>query len=322
MPNDPNSYVTALAANVMFLAGDKDCRKTVHGQARPNSRTKDGHVLGATTSVVGSEGDSLQVETTSLATLAWLREPAYAGNVELAIHFLADSCEGGRYGSTQSTVLALRAIVAYDKARAHPTAAGKIQLLIDEQPAGDAIAFDEHSQGAIKLPDFSGKIVPGKHVVQLKMTDGSELPFALSVNFNSTIPSSSAACKLSIATKLKDVQVSEGSITQADVTVTNATDAIVPTPIAIVGLPGGLEVRYDQLKELVKADRIAAYEVRGREVILYWRDLQPRESVQIPLSVVAAVPGIYTGPASRAYLYYADEFKRWNAGLKITIDAK
>ena len=142
------------------------------------------------------------------------------------------------------------------------------------------------------------------------------------MNYNSIVPSSSAACRLSIATKLKDAEVTEGSISEAEVTVTNLTDQTVPTPIAIVGLPGGLEVRYDQLKELVKTDRIAAYEVRGREVILYWRDMQPRQSVQIPLSVVAAIPGIYTGPASRVYLYYSDEFKQWSSGMKVTIDAK
>ena len=58
-----------------------------------------------------------QIETTALAVLAWLREPARVGNVERSMRFLAESCEGGRYGSTQSTVLALRAIVAYDQAR-------------------------------------------------------------------------------------------------------------------------------------------------------------------------------------------------------------
>ena len=30
-----------------------------------------------------------------------------------------------------------------------------------------------------------------------------------------------------------------------------------PTPIAIIGLPAGLEVLYDQLKELVGAERIS-----------------------------------------------------------------
>jgi hypothetical protein len=319
--NDPNSYVTALAANVMFLAGDREAAKMFMDKLA-QQQDKDGHVLGAITSVVASEGDSLQIETTALATLAWLRDAAYTGNVELGIHFLADSCENGRYGSTQSTVLALRAILAYDKARAHPTAAGSVQLIVDDKPVGEALAFDEHSQGAIKLPDFAALMTPGKHTVGLKMSDGSALPFALAVNSNSIVPASSNQCKLSIETKLKDTEIAEGAISEADVTVTNLTDKTVPTPIAIIGLPGGLEVRYDQLKELVKADRIAAYEVRGREVILYWRDMQPKESVEIPLSVVAAVPGTYTGPASRAYLYYSDEFKQWSGGMKVTIDAK
>ena len=68
--------------------------------------------------------------------------------------------------------------------------------------------------------------------------------------------------------------------------------------------------------------RIAAYEVRGREVILYWRDMQPKQKISLPLSVVAAVPGTYTAPASRTYLYYTDEFKQWTPGMSVTITAK
>jgi alpha-2-macroglobulin-like protein len=318
---DDNSYVTALAANVMHLAGD-------HGAARSlmdklaKLQDKDGHVNGAKTTVVGSGGSALQIETTALATLAWLREPSYVANVERAIGFLAESCKAGRYGSTQSTVLALRAIVAYDKARAHPAAAGTVQLVVDDQPVGEPIAFTSESKGAIKLPDISDKLAPGKHTLALKMADGSTLPYAMSVSFNSVTPASSDECKLRIATTLKDEQVDEGAITEALVTVTNTADEVVPTPIAIVGLPGGLEVRHDQLKELVKSQRIAAYEVRGREVVLYWREMQSKAAVEIPLSLTAAVPGTYTGPASRAYLYYTDEFKQWAQGMSITIAAR
>jgi uncharacterized protein YfaS (alpha-2-macroglobulin family) len=89
--------------------------------------------------------------------------------------------------------------------------------------------------------------------------------------------------------------------------------------VAIVGLPGGLEVRHDQLKELVQAGRIAAYEVRGREVVLYWRDLAAGQEVELPISLVAALPGTYQAPASRAYLYYGDEDKHWVAGGTVEI---
>jgi len=142
------------------------------------------------------------------------------------------------------------------------------------------------------------------------------------MSYHSITPASSEQCKISLAVSLKDTKLTEGSATEADITVTNRTDSTIPTPIAIIGLPGGLEVRYDQLKELARSQRIAAYEVRGREVILYWRDLQPNQRVEIPLSLSAAVPGDYTGPASRAYLYYADEKKQWIDGLKVDIEPK
>ena len=94
---------------------------------------------------------------------------------------------------------------------------------------------------------------------------------------------------------------------------------MIPTPVAIVGIPGGLEVRHDQLKELVKSGKIDAYEVMGREVVLYWRYLKGKDNFDLPLSLVAAVPGSFTGPASRAYLYYTDEYKNWAPGVKVNI---
>ena len=60
----------------------------------------------------------------------------------------------------------------------------------------------------------------------------------------------------------------------------------------------------------------------GREVVLYWRALDKEARVDLSLSLVAAVPGKYAGPASRAYLYYTDEHKQWADGLKVEIEPK
>jgi hypothetical protein len=118
---------------------------------------------------------------------------------------------------------------------------------------------------------------------------------------------------------LSDTFVAEGAVTEANVTVTNLSKEPVPMTVAIIGVPGGLEPRHDQLKELVKSGKIDAYEVIGREVVLYWRSLRTEQKSELPVSLVAAVPGTYTGPASRAYLYYTDEFKDWQDGMKVTI---
>ena len=114
-------------------------------------------------------------------------------------------------------------------------------------------------------------------------------------------------------------KVEEGASTEVNVSLFNTTSQKIPTPTAIIGIPGGLEVRHDQLKELVTAGKIAAYEVRGREVILYWLALEAEQRVDVSISLIAAIPGTYSGPASRAYLYYTDEHKIWCDGLAAKI---
>lgn len=60
---------------------------------------------------------SLDVEATSIAILAWLHEERFAGNVRSAVEWLAAQCQDGGFGSTQGTVLALKAIIAYVTSR-------------------------------------------------------------------------------------------------------------------------------------------------------------------------------------------------------------
>jgi len=100
---------------------------------------------------------------------------------------------------------------------------------------------------------------------------------------------------------------------------TNVKTEPLPMVVAIVGLPGGLEPRHEKLKELVKTQKIDFYEIKGREVILYWRGMNPSDTVACNLDVRAAIPGKYTGPASRAYLYYTPEHKQWVDGFSVEI---
>ncbi|MBN1209966.1 MAG: A-macroglobulin complement component [Myxococcaceae bacterium] len=316
-----NSYVLALAANVLALANEgAEARRLMDRLAAKQG--KEGVVEGGTQSIVGSMGETLQIETTALAVLAWLRNPAYAANVERSMKFLASSCDGGRYGSTQSTVLALRAVVAYDKARAGKRAPGAVRVYVDGQPVGSAVRFEASAQEAIRLPDVSELLSPGERKIELRMEGGSELSYSIELTYNALVPASSRETKVALEVALAKTALTEGEPTEARVLVSNRTDEKLPTAVAIFGVPGGLEVRHDQLKELVKKKTVDAYEVIGRDVVLYWRGMEPRKRIDVPLSLIAAVPGTYTGPASRAYLYYADNHKTWQDGVKVSIAPK
>jgi len=313
-----DSYIVALGANILQATGDEaGARQLMEKLARAQDVV--GNVNGAVTSITRSGGDALAIETTALSVLAWMHEPAYAANVEKSLRWIVESNKNGRFASTQSTILALRAIVAYDAAHARPKAPGRILLTVDGKTLGAPMAFTADTQGALILPEFANELSAGKHSVMIRMEGGSSMPFSMSVKHYSTLPDSAEQAQVGIQVVLKDRKIQEGGVTEALVSIANKSDQVIPTPVAIVGIPGGLEVRHDQLKELVKSGKIDAYEVIGREVILYWRFLKASARFDIPLSVVAAVPGSYSGPASRAYLYYTDEYKNWAPGLTVTI---
>jgi len=316
--DDP--YLIALAAGALIESGRKaDAAPLL--KRLTTMQDKDGSIQGAKTSITRSGGISLLVETTALSVLAWLSDGAYAGNTEKAMKWLCQACEGGRFGSTQSTVLALKAIIEYDKSRARPKADGTLILSVDGKSI-ESLGFKKTTEGALEFRDFAGTLLPGEHVVTLEMKDGSPMPYSLAIEYSAEKPSDAKGCPLEIQTKVTETSVAEGNPVEVVARVRNTKDEGLPMTMAIVGLPGGLEPRHEQLKEAVKAGKFSFYEIRGREVAIYFRDLAPKAEREIVISAIGAVPGTYVGPASRAYLYYTPEEKKWTDGLRVSITPK
>ncbi len=315
-----DSYLSALAASALFLAGDEaEARRLMKRLA--GAQAKDGHVDGAETTITRSGGTALGVETTALAVLAWLRTDEHAAQVEKAMQWIASRCQRGRFGSTQSTILALKAINAYDAMRAKVSKAGSVTLVLNGQPIHEA-AFEADHKGAIQLPDLAEKLTPGTHTVRLEMKGGATMPYAFAVRFAALTPASAAVTPVRVSTTLPMTKVTEGEPVEINVKVISTKNEGQPMAVAIVGLPGGLEARAAQLKELVKEGKVDFVETRGREVVLYWRSLAPEAVHQLTIDTIAQIPGTYEGPASRGYLYYTDEHKHWVDGLRLEITPK
>jgi len=65
---------------------------------------KEGKVTGAKSSITWSSGKSLDVETTALAVLAFMKDTPnsskYAAGLEKGVKFIVSSVSDGSYGST------------------------------------------------------------------------------------------------------------------------------------------------------------------------------------------------------------------------------
>ena len=292
----------ALAANNM--KNEKDFRQLMSAM---NDLYKKG--LNAETSVVNSRDASLRVETASLYALALMREasPDLGVIANLVTRILSEKSYYG-YGSTQSTVLALKAIVEYSKFTGRISENSKVDFIVNSKP----LKGNE---------DVQEKLLEGKNDFNVSYSrQDQNIPYSLEVSYNTLTPPNSAKAELQLRTTLKNNIATVGETVRMEIEVTNTKDVLQPMAIAKIGIPAGLSVQPWQLKEMLEKNRAAYYEIFDNYVVFYWMGFSAGETKKINLDLKAEIAGKYKGKASTAYLYYTPEYKNWNDGAEIKIE--
>jgi hypothetical protein len=295
----------------------------------------DGRLVATETSITHSGGRELEIETTALATLAWLKanRPAdFNDNVQKAVKWIGTQRGGfGGFGATQSTILALKALIAYTRENRRTAEAGELRLYVNdgkEPVAVQAFAAGTKDAVVVRVPR-EDMLHKGKNTIRLEMTGKkNHFPYTLAWSYNTLKPANPEGCPVHLTAKLDRASASEGETVRLTATVENKTGKGQGMAVAILGLPGGLALPEDmkQLKEMArlrdndtKPGLISAWEVRGRELVLYWRDLAPDQKIDVSVDLICRIPGEYRGPASRAYLYYNSDRKFWTEPLSIAV---
>jgi hypothetical protein len=312
------ALVAAAACNVERVEGAQLLAKLAEFQQ------DDGHLEGKDGTITRSGGISLKVETTSLAAIAWLKRPEFVPSSNKAIEWITKSRQGGGgFGSTQATILALKALIENAKASRKVVNDGELILQIAGVEVGRT-SFKAGATQAIRLQDIAEHLKPGKNEVTIQLTGDNEMPYAVGMQYRTLKPVSSDACPIQLSTRLAAEKVKAGDTVGLWVELENTSGKGQPMTIAIVGLPAGLEARQKQLDELKEAGKFDYYELRSRELIFYWRSLSPDvtgdQKLAFDLDLIAEIPGQYTGPASRTYLYYTAEEKNWTDPLEVAIE--
>ena len=95
-------------------------------------------------------GENLVIETTAVAVIAWLSDQQrYGAYIPSAINWIvAQVKSGGRYGSTQATILSLKAITTYMENFASLNGNGTFVLRLNNTVA-QSIAFTSDKRDVI-----------------------------------------------------------------------------------------------------------------------------------------------------------------------------
>src|SRR5581483_12029428 len=133
----------------------------------------------------------------------------------------------------------------------------------------------------------------GKNQLRVEVTGKNVFPFSVGWSYRTLQPLSADQCAVRLQTRLDRAQANEGESVRLHATLENVSGQGQGMAVAVVGLPAGLDVPEDmkQLKDLAKSGDVSAFEIQGRELVLYWRDLAPGKKIDVGLDLIARVPG-------------------------------
>ncbi len=300
-----DSYLISLSAAALLNAG-----RTSDGEQLLQTLTElqaaDGSLTGSTT-VTQSGGLSLKMETTALATIAWLKSPKFSASADRAAKWIVTHRQGhGGFGSTQATVLALKAMIGYAKTSNVTRRGGTLQVTRDQEVlVQTTLPEGSDASSTIELTGIGSKLVPGETDLELRAPGFGRLSYALEVLYHTPKPPSDPNCPVRLAAKLLNDNttlptIGAGDTVRLEAVLKNTTERGLPMTVAVLGLPAGLEPRAEELNELRDAGAFDYYELRPREILCYWRTIHPQAEHRFAITLNAAIPGEYTAPAPLA----------------------
>ncbi|MBL4649896.1 MAG: hypothetical protein JKY03_09200, partial [Aureispira sp.] len=272
----------------------------------------------AESTVTYSSGNSLNIETLSFAGLAMMESSTIDETLIDSIQkYIISKRRYGRFGSTQSTVMALKMLLRYQEKYIKIEAGGQFKVYINEILAEEH-RYEKGGREKRLFTNFDSYLKIGKNTIRVE-TEGFIRPSAFETKWMSIEPKSNLEAPLAVKTILQDRITTVGEVVSMKVTLTNLEDEIQASPMAIIGIPAGLSLQIWQLKELQERDAFAYYEIKNNQLVLYFRSMEAKENKRLNLYLKAEVPGTYRAPVSSAYLYYKEELKSWKTGAVIRI---
>ncbi|MEM1214628.1 MAG: MG2 domain-containing protein [Bacteroidota bacterium] len=267
-----------------------------------------------------SVGHALATELTAWTVLAALECGYDKRDLDALVkHLQSKRMRGGSFGPTQATVMALQAILAYERAYSRPKTEGKVLVSINQEVA-DTLAYTQKSNGLLALSNLGRHLADGNNSIEIRFADTQKpIPYSLSATWQTGQLPTPANAPFLLQTRVDQQEVSLGESVRYSVQLKNTTDEAAYAPMLLLSVPAGLQWDLQQLRELQASGQIDFYEIREPYLVIYLENLAAGEARFYDFDLVAVVPGQFRAPAASAYPYYRDEQKSWVAGMEILV---
>ena len=255
------------------------------------------------------EGETAHVETTAMAAIALMTAKEHKGSVQEALAWMTTKkVEGGTWGSTQATVLALQALLSGID-QAGDGKERRLELAIDGTVV-QALVIAPDQFDVVQQIDLT-KHIPSRDAanttVSLRDKSNTAPAYQLALRYHvpgepETMPQEPLTIKITYDRQ----QLAVNDRIAATATVTNNLDRPAPMVILDLPIPGGFVMEPGELEEIV-GHAIERFQVTNRKAIVYLRDLPPGAPLELNYRLKATMPVKVTVPQAEAYQYYTPE---------------
>lgn len=304
-----DNYALALAANAFFAGGRKS---VAHGlvQRLASTATRDGDLVrweSSSTGVTYCRSLSHVAETTALAALALLQDGHRPDMAAGALRYLR-SVRGprGEIGSTQSTILSLKAFLAGSER--------KIDTVLSVSLNGQkqaSVPIGHDSSEALRPIRVRG-LRPGPNELVLSEPKESGVPYQALVRYYSKAVPPGEGIEVECEPERTVVAVDEE--VPWKLTLRSNGKEPMPMVIAEVELPPGFSVA-----GVGGGTALDRHEVVGGKLVFYLGGLRPGESVELRYGLRARYVGLFSVRPAEAYAYYCPEVRGRSGAKRIEV---
>jgi uncharacterized protein YfaS (alpha-2-macroglobulin family) len=305
-----DSYTLAVLANFAADGNDRELTRQAM-QLLLNARIEKGEQIWWTSEETGvyATGESASIETTGLAVQGLLKGGQASGIASKALSYIASKKgASGEWGTTQATIMALRALlVSTEKGAADVR--GIVEIALNGKPVQKLVLTPENNdllhQFIFKNVDASGANhidirfdgkgglayqVVGRHFVPWNERPSNE-PLAIAVAYDRT-------------------RLAQDDIATATATVKNNLPKIANMVMVDLGIPPGFDLLSEDLQAYQeksagqKSGKLEKFTQTATQAILYFDSIAAGDTVTLKFRLRAKYPIRARTFQSRVYEYY------------------
>ena len=309
-----NTYSEALAANA-FLARD---RNDAFGHQLASQLQKAAIVDDKTSihwtstgySITYSHDSGMDTECTALCAMALMKAGTWPQSVNQALTWISrNKFADGTLGSTQATILAMRALLAASSTFLGQDFESTVTILLNGQKI-EIFRINKENSDVMRQIELTKHLQTGDNRLELRQSPTGELPVQVSGAY--WLPANPSAAMtpahqpelLQIDLQYDRATLAVNDLLKCALTVKNNTGTTVNMAIVDLGIPPGFDVDKSAFEAMQQNGQVAKFDVTGNQVILYLRELSESTPFRFSYSLRAKYPLRVQTPPSAVYEYY------------------